>query len=348
MSQPEASFSELLAAAELDSLIRRLPKAELHVHLEGTLEPEMLIAKARKHGIQLPYADEAAVRAAYRFTNLQSFLDLYYAATAVLRDQDDFYDLTWAYLQRAKADGVVHVEAFIDPQAHTTRGVALEAVMTGVLDALNDGHAELGISYRLIPNVLRHLSQEAGEAMLEALEPWYTAIHGFGLDSSELEHPPSKFKHLFARVRALGFPVVAHAGEEGPPEYIVEALDALGAVRIDHGIRAIEDPALTSRLARAQIPLTVCPLSNVRLCVVPDLAAHPLRRLFEAGCLVTINSDDPAYFGGYVAANYRAVAEALGFTREELKRLAAMSIRASWLNDAVKARHLAAIDAMGA
>lgn len=342
----EAPIHVALATAARDHLIRRLPKAELHVHLEGTLEPEMLVAKAFHHGIQLPWAGIEALRAAYRFENLQSFLDLYYAGCDVLRTAEDFHDLTWAYLQRAHADGVVHVEAFFDPQAHTARGVPLEAVMTGILDALNDGHAELGITYRLIPNFLRHLSEEDAEATLDALSPWYTAIHGFGLDSSEVGHPPSKFRHVFARVRALGFPVVAHAGEEGPPAYVTEALDVLGAVRIDHGIRAIEDAALVGRLARAQIPLTVCPLSNVRLCAVPDLARHPLRALFDAGCLVTINSDDPAYFGGYVADNYRAAAEALGFTEADLKRLAANSIRASWLHEAVKARHLAAIDAI--
>lgn len=340
------AIHEALATAARDALIRRLPKAELHVHLEGTLEPEMLVAKAFAHGIRLPWPNVEALRAAWRFSNLQTFLDLYYAGCDVLRTAEDFYDLTWAYLQRARADGVVHVEAFFDPQAHTARGVPLEAVMTGILDALNDGHAELGITYRLIPNFLRHLSQEAAEATLDALAPWFTAIHGFGLDSSELGHPPSKFRHVFDRVRALGFPVVAHAGEEGPPSYIVEALDLLGACRIDHGIRAIEDPALVGRLARGQVPLTVCPLSNVRLRAVPELSEHPLRALFDAGCLVTINSDDPAYFGGYVADNYCAVAEALGFNDEELKRLAANSIRASWLHEAVKARHLAAIDAI--
>jgi len=346
MSAASVSINDALAAAARSSLIRRLPKAELHLHLEGTLEPEMLMAKADKHAIALPYADVDALRAAYRFTDLQSFLDLYYAGMAVLRDRDDFYDLTWAYLQRAKEDGVVHVEVFCDPQAHVHRGVALEAVMTGILDALNDGHAELDISYRLIPNFLRDLPQEDAEEMLDRLEPWYTMVHGFGLDSAEVGHPPSKFRHVFARVRALGFPVVAHAGEEGPPGYVVEALDELGAVRIDHGIRAIEDAALTSRLARAQIPLTVCPLSNLRLCVVADLAQHPLRRLFDAGCLVTINSDDPAYFGGYVVDNYVAAAEAMGFSDDDLRRLAAMSIRASWIGEAAKARHLRAIDAV--
>ncbi len=332
-----------LAQAERASLIRRLPKAELHIHLEGTLEPEMLIDKAFRHGLSLPWPNAEALRAAYRFEHLQSFLDLYYVGCSVLRTQEDFYDLTWAYLQRAKADGVVHVEPFFDPQAHVERGVALDAVMNGILDALNDGQAELDISYRLIPCFLRHLSQEEGEAMFEALLPYRLQIHGFGLDSSEQGHPPSKFRHLFDRIRSMGYPVVAHAGEEGPPSYIREALDLLGAVRIDHGVRAIEDPELVSRLSRGQIPLTVCPLSNLRLGVVQDLREHPLRALFDAGCLVTVNSDDPAYFGGYLADNYLAVAEALDFTAEELKRLAAMSIRASWLSEPVKARHLAAI-----
>lgn len=345
-----SSFSDLLNkdrtsdAAAIDTLIARLPKAELHLHIEGSLEPEMMFAKAKKHGISLPYPNVEALRAAYDFGNLQQFLDLYYAGADVLRDQDDFYDLTWAYLQRAKADGVVHTEVFFDPQTHTARGIQPEVFVEGIVQALHDGEAELGITWRLIPNFLRHLTEQEAFDTLAALEPFMANFHGFGLDSSEVGHPPSKFQRVFAEIRSRGLPVVAHAGEEGPPEYIVEALDILHVARIDHGIRAIEDAPLTSRLARAQIPLTVCPLSNVKLCAVPALAAHPLKKLMDAGCLVTINSDDPAYFGGYVGENYRATARALNLNADELKKLAAISIRASWLHDVQKARHLAGID----
>lgn len=317
--------------APLEHWIRQLPKAELHLHIEGTLEPEMLFAKALKHGVKLPYADVEMLRAAYNFSNLQSFLDLYYAGADVLRDEADFYDLTWAYLLRAKADGVVHAEIFFDPQTHTARNIAIEVVVKGIVNALRDGETQFGITWRLIPNFLRHLSEDDAFAALDQLAPHMRNIHGFGLDSSEIGHPPSKFAAVFAKVRAMGLPVVAHAGEEGPPSYVYEALDALKVSRIDHGIRAIEDDALTARLAREKIPLTVCPLSNVRLCAVKTLDAHPLKRLLHAGCVVTINSDDPAYFGGYIAQNYLATANALSLTRGEIKRIAAMSIEASWL-----------------
>ncbi len=345
-----SAFNELLnkdrmtPETAIDTLIARLPKAELHLHIEGSLEPEMMFAKAKKHGVALPYASVEAVRTAYDFNNLQEFLDLYYAGADVLRDQDDFYDLTWAYLQRAKADGVVHAEIFFDPQTHTARGIDLEVVVEGIVQALHDGEAELGITWRLIPNFLRHLSEKDAIDTLAALDPYMTNFHGFGLDSSELGHPPSKFARVFAEVRFRGLPVVAHAGEEGPPEYIVEALDILRVARIDHGIRAIDDEALTSRLARAQVPLTVCPLSNVKLRAVPSLAAHPLKKLMDAGVLVTINSDDPAYFDGYIGENYRATARALNLTQTDLKSLAAASIRASWLHEVQKAKHLATID----
>jgi adenine deaminase len=341
-----SAFSDLLQKdrSTVNALIARLPKAELHMHIEGSLEPEMMIAKAFKHGIALPYANVEALRAAYNFNNLQSFLDLYYAGADVLRDRDDFYDLTWAYLQRAKADHVVHCEIFFDPQTHTARGIELDDVITGIVEALHDGEAELGITWRLIPNFLRHLSEQDAIDALTDLEPYMEHFHGFGLDSSEVGNPPSKFARVFAEIRSRGLPVVAHAGEEGPPEYIIEALDILHVARIDHGIRAIENAALTSRLARGQTPLTVCPLSNVKLCAVPSMAAHPLKKLMDAGCLVTINSDDPAYFGGYLSENYRAVAAALDLNNEDLKKLAAMSIRGSWLHEVAKARHLAVID----
>lgn len=340
------SFADLLQKdrAGIDTLIARLPKAELHLHIEGSLEPEMMFAKAQKHGITLPYASVEAVRAAYNFGNLQEFLDLYYAGADVLRDQDDFYDLTWAYLQRAMADGVVHTEIFFDPQTHTARGIDPEVFVEGIVQALHDGEAELGITWRLIPNFLRHLTEQDAIDTLAELEPFMGNFHGFGLDSSEVGHPPSKFQRVFAEVRSRGLPVVAHAGEEGPPEYIIEALDILHVARIDHGIRAINDLALVSRLARAQMPLTVCPLSNVKLCAVPSMQAHPIKKLMDAGVLVTINSDDPAYFGGYVGENYRATAKALDLTADDLKKLAANSIRASWLHEVQKARHLAVID----
>ena len=343
-----SEFAELLqkGRAGIDTLIARLPKAELHLHIEGSLEPDMMFAKAQKHGITLPHASVDALRAAYAFGNLQEFLDLYYAGADVLRDQDDFYDLTWAYLQRARADGVVHAEIFFDPQTHTARGIDPEVFVEGIVQALHDGEAELGITWRLIPNFLRHLTEQDAFDTLAELEPFMGHFHGFGLDSSEVGHPPSKFARVFAEIRSRGLPVVAHAGEEGPPAYILEALDILHVARIDHGIRAIEDAALVSRLARAQMPLTVCPLSNVKLCAVPSLAAHPIKKLMDAGVLVTINSDDPAYFGGYIGENYRATARALDLDGEALKKIAANSIRASWLHDAKKARHLAAIDAL--
>jgi adenine deaminase len=324
-------------------LIAKLPKAELHLHIEGTLEPEMMFDKAKKHAIALQHRSVESLRAAYDFENLQAFLDLYYAGADVLRDETDFFDLTWAYLLRAKADNVVHAEVFFDPQTHTARGISLNEVVGGIAAALTYGEKKLGITWRLIPNFLRHLSEQDAFDTLAALKPFMSHFHGFGLDSSEVGHPPSKFSRVFAAVRAMGFPVVAHAGEEGPPSYIVEALDELKVTRIDHGIRAIEDAALTARLAREQIPLTVCPLSNVRLRAVTSLQAHPLKRLLNAGCSVSINSDDPAYFGGYVGENYRQTATALQLTRDELKKLAAMSIRGSWLGDTEKARHLAAI-----
>jgi adenine deaminase len=329
----------------LPAWIRTLPKAELHLHIEGTLEPEMLFAKAQKHRIALPYADIDALAAAYNFSNLQSFLDLYYAGADVLRDEADFYDLTWAYLLHAKEDGVVHAEIFFDPQTHAARNIALDVVVNGIVGALRDGEAKLGITWRLIPNFLRHLSEEDAFATLDQLAPYMTHFHGFGLDSSEVGHPPSKFSRVFAKVRAMGLPVVAHAGEEGPPAYIYEALDDLKVTRIDHGIRAIEDTVLTARLAHEKIALTVCPLSNVRLCAVKSLEAHPLKRLLDAGCVVTINSDDPAYFGGYVAENFIATANALSLSRDDIKRIAQMSIDASWLAESEKMQHRAWIAA---
>ncbi len=335
-------------SSSLEDLVRRLPKAELHLHIEGSLEPEMLFAKAARHGIALPYASVDDLRAAYRFHDLQSFLDVYYAGVAVLREADDFRDLVLAYLARAQADGVVHAEIFFDPQSHTARGIDFGAVMRGLLAGLAEGHARHGVSSRLILCFLRHLDAADALATLEQARPWRDHIAGVGLDSSERGHPPSKFAAVFARARAEGYRTVAHAGEEGPPAYIHEALDLLQVARIDHGVRAEEDPALCARLAHERIPLTVCPLSNVRLAVFARMEDHNLARLLRAGLCVTINADDPAYFGGYVGANYLACARALALTRAELATLARNSIEASWLDAADKQRWLGQIDAVAA
>jgi adenosine deaminase len=330
---------------ELDSFIARMPKAELHVHIEGSLEPEMMLALARRNGVALPYLDVEAVRAAYRFSNLQDFLDLYYRGMSVLLHEQDFYDLAMAYLQRAAAQNVRHCEIFFDPQGHTGRGVAFETVIGGLWRALQDAEREWGITSLLIMCFLRHLDEASAERTLEESLPWRDRIVGVGLDSSEKGHPPSKFERVFARARALGLRAVAHAGEEGPADYVRQALDLLRVERIDHGNRALDDAALTARLAAGKIPLTVCPLSNLRLCVVPDMAAHPLRRMMRAGLVATVNSDDPAYFGGYVAENFQAVHDALGLTRHEIAALARNGFQASFCDADLRQRHLAAFDA---
>jgi len=327
---------ELSMTSSLESFIRGIPKAELHLHIEGTLEPELMFALAARHGVGLPYASVEALRAAYQFDSLQSFLDLYYAGAAVLRDEDDFHALTMAYLRRAHDDGVVHVEIFFDPQTHTARGIAFAAAIDGIRRALADGEREFGISHRLILCFLRHLSAEDAMRTLEQALPYKDAIVAVGLDSSERGHPPSKFSAVFECARREGFLTVAHAGEEGPPEYIIEALDLLKVARIDHGVRCEEDPALVERLARERIPLTVCPLSNVRLCVYESIEQHNLKRLLERGLCVTVNSDDPAYFGGYVADNFLAVQRGLGLSKEDIRTLAANSIEASFLPPAQK------------
>lgn len=333
---------------DLDHFVRSLPKAELHLHIEGTLEPEMMFELARRNGVALPWDSVAATRAAYAFSDLQSFLDLYYAGAAVLIDEQDFFELALAYFERAHADGVVHAELFFDPQTHTARGVAFETVLDGLERACGEAQARWGISSRLILCFLRHLSEDEGFATLAQALPHLARIHGVGLDSSEKGHPPSKFARLFARCRELGLHVVAHAGEEGPPAYIVEALDILGAERIDHGVRAAEDPVLLERLARDQVALTVCPLSNVKLCVFGQLAEHNLGRLLDAGLKVTINSDDPAYFGGYIAQNYVDTAQALGLTRGQLKHIARNSLEASFVPEGLRAPWLERLDAMPA
>jgi adenosine deaminase len=316
---------------ELERFVRELPKAELHLHVEGTLEPEMLFALAKKHRVPLRFPSIQALREAYRFDDLQSFLDIYYEGAAVLRDAGDFGELTLAYLRRAHADGVVHAEIFCDPQTHTARGIPMQVVLEGIADGLKHGERELGVTSRLIVCFLRHLSEEEALATLREALRFRHLFHGVGLDSSEKGHPPSKFQRVFALARQEGLHAVAHAGEEGPASYIVEALDLLEVERIDHGVRCLEDPALVKRLREAQVPLTVCPLSNVKLRVFDSIEKHNLKRLLDEGLCVTVNSDDPAYFGGYVLDNYLACADALKLSRVELAALAANSIRASWL-----------------
>lgn len=335
-------MTRFASPADRAAFIAGLPKAELHLHIEGSLEPELMFALAQRNGVAIPFASVEDVRAAYAFSNLQDFLDIYYQGMAVLRTEQDFFDLTAAYLDRARADGVRHVEIFFDPQGHTERGVAFASVIGGITRAL-DAAAAQGLSSRLIMCFLRHLDEASAEATLDEALPFLARIHGVGLDSSELGHPPAKFARVFARARALGLKLVAHAGEEGPPEYVHEAIDLLGVDRIDHGNRALEDAALVARLAREGMCLTVCPLSNVKLCVVDDIAAHPLRTMLAHGLKATVNSDDPAYFGGYVNANFVAVADALDLTRDELVTLARNSFTGSFLSDAEQAPHLAAI-----
>jgi len=327
------------------AFIRDVPKAELHIHFEGSLEPELVFALAAKHKVKLPYASVDALRRAYDFHNLQSFLDIYYAGADVLRDEDDFAAMTAAYLARANADGVVHAEIFFDPQTHTQRGIPFATVMAGITRALAQGEREFGLTSRLILCFLRHLpADDAMRTLREAL-PYKSAIHGVGLDSSEVGHPPSKFVDVFRAAREAGFRAVAHAGEEGPPAYIREALDLLHVERIDHGVRCESDDALCRRLAAERIPLTVCPLSNVKLGVFPRMEQHNLKRLLDRGLRITVNSDDPAYFGGYVVDNYLAAQKALGLSRDDIVTLARNSFAASFLPDGDKMAWSAKIDA---
>ena len=312
-------------------IVQRLPKAELHIHVEGSLEPEMMWDLAQRNGISLPYENVDAIRRAYDFTCLQDFLDLYYAGMQVLKTERDFFELADAYFQRAERENVRHIECFFDPQAHLARGVSLAHVMDGLAGAARKAR-ERGVSVSLILCFLRHLTEREAFRMLEDAMPYRTEFIGVGLDSAEVGNPPSKFERVFAAARDEGLRLVAHAGEEGPPAYVWEALDVLGVERIDHGNRALEDPALVSRLCRDQVPLTVCPLSNLKLAVVADLAAHPLKRMLDLGLLATVNSDDPAYFGGYVNANFTRVAGALDLTPEELTALADNSFAAAFRN----------------
>ena len=326
-------------------LLVDLPKAELHLHIEGTLEPDLAFSMARRNQVELPHKDEEALRAAYVFEDLQSFLDVYYAACSVLVTERDFYDLTWAYLLRAAGQGVRHAEIFFDPQTHTDRGVGFATVVDGITRALEDGRRNLRITSRLIMCFLRHLSAEAAMATLESALPHREAIVAVGLDSGEAGNPPEKFRAVFDRARSEGFLTVAHAGEEGPAGYIWQALDLLHVRRVDHGVRCTEDDRLVDRLVAEQTPLTVCPFSNVKLRVFPELRAHNFRELLERGLLVTINSDDPSYFGGYIADNYIGTAAALGLTAEQMIQVARNSFVASFLPDAERQQHLDAIDA---
>ena len=332
--------------SRLPALLRAMPKAELHIHIEGSLEPELIFALAKRNKVKLAYDSVEALRAAYAFTDLQSFLDIYYAGASVLLHEQDFYDMARAYLNRAVADNVVHTEIFFDPQTHTARGVAMETVINGLYRACRDAQIEQGISASLILSFLRHLSEEDAIATLEAALPLRDRFIGVGLDSSEQGNPPEKFARVFARCKELGLHLVAHAGEEGPPAYIWGALDVLGVERIDHGVQSEKDAQLMQRLVKEQIPLTVCPLSNLKLCVVKDLADHNLPRLLKAGLKVMINSDDPAYFGGYVNENYTQLFAATGMGADEAYQLARNSLEASFASDAQKSVWIAKLDAV--
>lgn len=320
----------------MTGFIEGLPKAELHLHIEGTIEPETLFRLAARNAVDLPYDSVESLRAAYDFGNLQDFLDLYYQGMAVLQTEEDFYDVTWAYLEKAHAQNVLHAEIFFDPQGHTSRGVAFETAFEGVWRALEDGRERLGVGSRLIPCFLRDRDADEAKATLEQALRYRDRLIAVGLDSAERGNPPVKFKEVFDRARDAGLLTVAHAGEEGPADYVRQALDVLRVARVDHGNHAADDPALMERLARERVPLTMCPLSNLRLQVVPDLRSHPLRRMLDNGLLVTVNSDDPAYFGGYINENYRAVQEALGLSNDELARIARNSFHAAFLPEEEK------------
>lgn len=328
-----------------EPFIAALPKAELHMHVEGSLEPELMFALAKRNGVRLAYGSVAALKKAYRFSRLQDFLDIYYQGMSVLLTEADFRDLAWAYLKKARAQNVRRAEIFFDPQGHLSRGVAFETVIDGLWRAIEKARAELGIEAALIMCFLRHLDEDDAQRTLDLALPHRDRILGVGLDSTEVGHPPRKFRHVFARAREAGFHLVAHAGEEGPPEYVWEAVDLIGVERIDHGNRALEDETLVARLAADRIPLTVCPLSNLKLRVVADLAEHPLRTMMEKGLFVTVNSDDPAYFGGYVNENYAAVAEALGLDEGDLRAFAANSFAAAFMDADAKAAAIAEVEA---
>jgi adenosine deaminase len=329
---------------DLTAFIAGLPKAELHMHIEGSLEPELMFALAKRNGVEIPFNSVEEVRAAYSFSNLQDFLDIYYKGADVLRTEEDFRDLAIAYFDRAAADAVTHAEIFFDPQTHTDRGIAFETVIRGLLAGMDEARERHGISSKLILCFLRHLPEEAAFETLRQAEPWLDRIAAVGLDSSEVGHPPEKFARVFAAAAEHGLKRVAHAGEEGPPDYVYEALDLLHVDRLDHGNRSLEDPALVARLAREHMTLTVCPLSNLKLCVVGGMEDHPIDRMLREGLRATINSDDPAYFGGYINANYRAAAEGRGLSREDLVTLARNSFLGSFLSEAEKAAQIARLE----
>jgi adenosine deaminase len=329
---------------ELKRLACAMPKAELHLHIEGSLEPELMFALAQRNGIALPYANVAALREAYNFSNLQSFLDIYYAGASVLIHEQDFYDMAWAYLEGAARDNVIHTEIFFDPQTHTARGVAMDTVIHGLSRACKDA-AQLSVSASLLLCFLRHLPESDAIATLNAALPYKDHFIGVGLDSSERDFPPEQFATVFAIAKAAGLHLVAHAGEEGPPAYIESALDTLHVERIDHGVASMQSPALMQRLASMRMPLTVCPLSNVRLCGVPNMSAHPILKLLDAGMVATINSDDPAYFGGSINRNFEAMIDALPVTREQLKTLALNSFEASFVSEVQKAIFMRLVEA---
>ena len=329
---------------ELFQLARRMPKAELHLHIEGSLEPDMAFRLAKRNGVKLPYPNVETLRAAYAFNNLQEFLDVYYSGMSVLRTEEDFYDLTRAYLERAHRDNVVHVEMFFDPQAHLERGIPMDVQISGIRRALEHGKEQLGISFKLILSFLRHLSEEHAFNTLEMAAPFLTQVDGFGLDSSELGNPPEKFTRLFAECRRLGFKITAHAGEEGPPGYVHQALDLLSVDRIDHGNQSLEDAALVQRLAEEGKTLTLCPLSNLKLRVVKTMDQHPILTMLNQRLKATVNSDDPAYFGGYINDNYRALLEHLPVTRTHLYQLARNAFEGAWISAEEKTEHLSRLD----
>ncbi|MDP1736928.1 MAG: adenosine deaminase [Caulobacter sp.] len=329
----------------LETFIRGLPKAELHLHIEGSLEPEQMFEFGKRNRVDMPFQSVEEVRAAYAFSNLQDFLDIYYQGAGVLQTEQDFNDMAMAYFRRLHADGGVHAELFFDPQTHTDRGLPFSIAVEGLLSGMKAAEAEMGITSGLIMCFLRHLDEEAALATLKAAEPWLDRVVGVGLDSSEVGHPPSKFQKVFRAAKERGLRLCAHAGEEGPPEYVWEALDLLKVDRIDHGNRALEDEALVKRLVASEMTLTVCPLSNLKLCVVDDLKDHPMKRMLDLGLKATCNADDPAYFGGYIGENFIQTARALDLSREELVTLARNSFTGSFLDEERVARRLAEIDA---
>jgi len=329
---------------DLLKLAQRMPKAELHLHIEGTLEPEMTFRLADRNNVRLPYPSVEALRTAYAFKNLQEFLDLYYTGMSVLRQEEDFHDLTWAYLRRVYQDNVVHAEIFFDPQAHLERGIPLDIQIGGIRRALQDGREQLGISSKLILSFLRHLPEAHAFETLKLAQPFLQQLDGFGLDSSEIGHPPEKFARVFARCRELGFKTTVHAGEEGPPDYVSQALDLINVDRIDHGNHSLDDAALVQRLTDEGTTLTVCPLSNLKLCVVKAMAEHPILTMLNRRLKVTVNSDDPAYFGGYINDNYRALIEHLPVTRQHLHELACNAFEGAWISAEEKTEHLSRLD----